>query len=156
MGIAMFYHLTHSTAEDTLRMLLGRAMGMGWRVMVRGTDPAALAHLDAALWQDPDDSFLPHGVEGGPHDAEQPVLIGRGAIANAASGLFLIDSAGVTVAEAQALERVWLLFDAANPDTLAAARGQWKTLTDAGVHAQYWSEESGRWEKKSEKNAPGQ
>ena len=31
------------------------------------------------------------------------------------------------------------------------ARVQWKTLTDAGCSAQYWSEESGRWEKKAEK-----
>ncbi|MEO0866035.1 MAG: DNA polymerase III subunit chi, partial [Pseudomonadota bacterium] len=26
----------------------------------------------------------------------------------------------------------------------------WKTLKDAGASAQYWSEESGRWEKKAE------
>ncbi|MCW8843703.1 MAG: DNA polymerase III subunit chi, partial [Rhodobacteraceae bacterium] len=32
-------------------------------------------------------------------------------------------------------------------------RGQWKSLTDAGCAAQYWSEESGRWEKKAEKAA---
>ena len=30
------------------------------------------------------------------------------------------------------------------------ARVQWKTLTDAGCAAKYWSEESGRWEMKAE------
>ena len=33
---------------------------------------------------------------------------------------------------------------------LDAARGQWRALTGAGCKAQYWSEESGRWEKKAE------
>jgi len=31
-----------------------------------------------------------------------------------------------------------------------AARGQWRSLTGAGCSAQYWSEDSGRWEKKAE------
>jgi DNA polymerase-3 subunit chi len=31
-----------------------------------------------------------------------------------------------------------------------AARVQWKALTGAGCAAQYWSEESGNWEKKAE------
>ena len=33
---------------------------------------------------------------------------------------------------------------------MAHARGQWKALTGAGCAAEYWSEESGRWEKKAE------
>jgi DNA polymerase-3 subunit chi len=151
MGIAMFYHLTQSSAEQTARGLMARALANGWRLMIRGTDPGALDALDAALWARPDDSFLPHGREGGPHDARQPVLLGVGAAVNAAQGLILIDGAEVDPAEANALERVWVLFDAFNPDRLAHARKQWKQLTEAGVPAQYWSEESGRWEKKAEK-----
>ena len=46
MGTAMFYHLTRSTAEDTVTSLLGRAVGMGWRIMIRGTDSARLDRLD--------------------------------------------------------------------------------------------------------------
>ena len=38
MGTAMFYHLTRHPIEETLRMLLGKAQGAGWRVAVRGTD----------------------------------------------------------------------------------------------------------------------
>lgn len=150
MAIAMFYHLIRSTPADTLAMLLPRALQQGWRVMIRGTDPTALQHLDEKLWLDPPESFLPHGVEGGPHDDRQPVLLGRGAITNAAQGLFLIDGAEVSVEEARPLERVWILFDGSNPDAVAAARVKWKTLTGAGIAAQYWSEESGRWEKKAD------
>lgn len=152
MGVVMFYHLTRSGVDETLGALLARALGQGWRVMVRGTEAAALERLDTHLWQGPEDGFLPHGLQGGPHDADQPVLLGTGEIVNGAKGLFLIDGAGVTVAEASGLERVWLLFDGSDGGQLSAARVKWKTLTDAGVPAQYWSEESGRWEKKVEKN----
>jgi DNA polymerase III subunit chi len=151
MGVVMFYHLMRSTPEETLSMLLPRALGQGWNVMVRGTDRAALERLDARLWLDEAQAFLPHGMEGGPHDARQPVLIGQGRIGNGAQGLFLIDGAETTAEEARPLERVWLLFDGQDGAQLAAARVKWKALTDAGLAAQYWSEESGRWEKKAEK-----
>lgn len=151
MGVVMFYHLTRSSADETLMMLLPRALRQGWRVMVRSRDADALARLDAQLWLTEADPFLPHGLQGGPHDADQPVLIGTGPIANGASGLFLLDGAETTPEEARPLERVWLLFDGGDGAQLAAARQKWKALTEAGLPAQYWSEESGRWEKKAEK-----
>lgn len=154
MAIAMFYHLTRSGVDDTLSMLLARAVGQGWRVMIRGTDRAALERLDTRLWAEPPESFLPHGMEGGPQDAAQPVLLGLGPVANGAQGLFLTDGADVTVAEAQGLERVWLLFDGNDPEAVQAARVKWKSLTAAGIPAQYWSEDSGRWQKKAESGAP--
>lgn len=152
--MVLFYHLTRSTVEDTVAILLGRAMAAGWRVMLRGTDPARLDALDARLWLGEEGSFLPHGREGGPHDADQPVLLGRGAAVNGARAVMLVDGALATTDEARALERVWLLFDGADTAALGAARGEWKRLTDAGVAAQYWSEDSGRWQMKTERKAP--
>lgn len=151
--VAMFYHLTRSTAEATARTILARAVGQGWRVMVRGTDVARLSRLDDLLWTDPDDGFLPHGMEGGPQDAHQPVLIGRGAAVNGARGIILVDGAQVAEAEARALERIWLLFDGEDPSALATARDEWRRLTALGLPAQYWSEESGRWQMKTERKA---
>ena len=153
MGIAMFYQLTRSTPEATLATILPRALQAGWRVMLRGTDMATLKRLDAQLWQGPEDGFLPHGLQDGVHDADQPILLGTGTIDNAAQGLVLLESAETDPAEAMALERVWVLFDGADPATLAHARGLWTRLTTAGMAAQYWSEDGGRWEKKAEKAA---
>jgi DNA polymerase-3 subunit chi len=48
------------------------------------------------------------------------------------------------------MARVCILFDGNDDAALDTARGQWKALTRAGCSAQYWSEESGRWEKKAE------
>lgn len=153
MGTAMFYHLTRSTTEDTVTSLLGRAVGMGWRIMIRGGDSARLDRLDTHLWLHPENSFLPHGRSGGADDAAQPVLLGDGPITNDATAMMLLDGADVSLTEAQSLTRVWLIFDGEDPAALAAARVQWKTLTDAGIAAQYWSEETGKWKMKAEKTA---
>jgi DNA polymerase-3 subunit chi len=149
---ALFYHLTRSTEGDLIQLILTRALAQGWRVMVRGTDEAALARLDTRLWTVPDDSFLPHGREGGPHDADQPVLLGQGAAVNGAAGVILIGGATATPDEAQALQRLWVVFDGGDDAAVTRARGLWKALTDAGVAAEYWSEDSGKWAKTATKN----
>lgn len=151
MGAAYFYHLTRQPLEATLPMLLGKAREAGWRVTVRGVDPKRMEWLDEKLWLGPDDGFLPHGLSGGPHDADQPILLTTAPEApNTATCLMSVDGAEVTAEEVQALERVCVLFDGNDEAAVKAARGQWKALTDAGCSAQYWSEESGRWEKKAE------
>lgn len=151
MGAAFFYHLTNRPLEATLPMLLSKSLEAGWKVAVRGPDQGRLDWLDQKLWLGPDDGFLPHGLAGGPHDALQPILLTTGPAANDPQCLMSVDGAQVAPQEVQALERVCILFDGTDPDAVQHARVQWKTLTDAGCSAQYWSEESGRWEKKAEK-----
>lgn len=153
MGAAYFYHLTRNPLEVTLPQLLGRARAAGWRVAVRGRDPARMQWLDRQLWLGAEDSFLPHGLEGGPHDAAQPVLLTTGQAANDPACLMTVDGAGLDADEVRQLERVCVIFDGNDPAALDIARGQWKALTDAGCAAQYWSEESGRWEMKAERSA---
>ncbi|WP_299614457.1 DNA polymerase III subunit chi [uncultured Tateyamaria sp.] len=150
MGAAYFYHLTRRPLEDTLTMLLGKALQAGWRVAVRGPDAGRLGWLDQKLWLGADEGFLLHGMAGGPHDADQPVLLTTGPAANEATCVMTIDGAEVTAEEVAALDRVCVLFDGNDPAALDTARAQWKALKDAGASAQYWSEESGRWEKKAE------
>lgn len=153
MGAAFFYHLTRRSLDQTLPVLLDKARAAGWRIAVRGTDAGRMEWLDEKLWQGPDEMFLPHGLAGGPHDDLQPILLTaeRGPAANAPACLMTIDGADVAPEEVQALERVCILFDGHDPEALQRARAQWKALTGAGCSAQYWSEESGRWEKKAER-----
>ncbi|MEL7131611.1 MAG: DNA polymerase III subunit chi [Pseudomonadota bacterium] len=150
MGAAYFYHLTRRPLEDTLSMLLGKALQAGWRVVVRGPDTGRLGWLDEKLWLGADEGFLPHGLVGGPHDVDQPILLTTGAATNGATCVMTIDGADITAEEVAALDRVCVLFDGNDPAALDVARGQWKALKSAGATAQYWSEESGRWEKKAE------
>ena len=152
MGAAYFYHLTQQPLEHTLPMLLGKARQAGWAVVVRGTDERRMAWLDERLWLGPEEKFFPHGLAGGPHDALQPILLTVSQDAtNAPECMMSVDGATITPSEVNELQRVCILFDGNDPEALQIARGQWKTLTDAGCSAQYWSEASGRWEKKAEK-----
>ncbi|MBE1284561.1 MAG: DNA polymerase III subunit chi [Rhodobacteraceae bacterium] len=152
MGAAYFYHLTRRSLEQTLPMLLEKARGAGWRIAVRGTDPGRMEWLDEKLWLGAEDGFLPHGLAGGAHDTLQPVLLTtQMQAANEPNCIMTVDGADIAAEEVQAAERVCILFDGTDPDAVQRARVQWKALTDAGCSAQYWSEESGRWEKKAEK-----
>lgn len=151
MGKAMFYHLTRRPLEQALPQLLEASLARGWKVAVRGPERARLEWLDEKLWGGRPDSFLPHGLAGGTHDAHQPVLLTEGRDRpNGATCLMAIDGADVTAEEVAELERVCLVFNGYEDEAVAAARGQWKALTGAGCAAEYWSEESGRWEKKAE------
>lgn len=148
MGNALFYHLTRSPAEGLLPVLIGKSLAAGWHVELRGTDPARMERLDLHLWQG--DGFLPHGLAGGLHDARQPVLLtlgGQGA-ANSPACLMALDGAEVAAAECAGLERACIIFDGGDAAATGRARDQWRVLTGAGVAAEYWSEESGRWERK--------
>ncbi|WP_304615529.1 DNA polymerase III subunit chi [Paracoccus sp. (in: a-proteobacteria)] len=148
MGKALFYHLTRSPAEDLLPQLLTRALAAGWRVELRATTPARLDRLDLHLWQG--DGFLPHGLAGGPHDDRQPVLLTLPdqPATNAPSCLITLDGPPLDPARIGALERSCILFDGGDANALATARDQWRQLSAAGIEAEYWSEESGRWERK--------
>lgn len=151
MGKAMFYHLTRRPLEETLAMLLDKAHSAGWRVLVRGTSQERMQWLDDKLWIIDDQGFLPHGVVGGDYDAFQPVLLSaEPECPDAIACVMSVDGADVRPEEVATLERVCVLFDGNDPDALGAARGQWKALTAAGVTAEYWSEESGSWQKKAE------
>lgn len=149
MGAVYFYHLTERPLEATLPVLLSKALEAGWRVAIRSRTQEALERLDRQLWAG--DGFLPHGLAGGPHDAEQPVLLTTGAAANGAACLMCIDGADLDPAEIDGMERVCILFDGANPALLEEARAQWREVTERGAAAQYWAEEGGRWVRKAEK-----
>ena len=141
---------TRTPLEVTLPMLIGKAMGAGWRVAVRGVSAERMEWLDQKLWLGPEEGFLPHGCAGGAFDADQPVLLTTGDAANGAVCVMTVDGAEVVPEEVQTLERVCILFDGNDPEAVETARGQWRTLTGAGCSAQYWSQESGNWQKKAE------
>ena len=156
MGAVYFYHLTRNPADVTLVSLIDRARSQGWRVLVRGADMQRLEWLDQKLWlAGGEESFLPHGISGTPHDKDQPILLTLDREnPNGASCIMSIDGAELGAEEITSCERACILFDGHDESAVQHARVQWKMLTEAGCAAQYWSEESGRWEKKAEKQAP--
>lgn len=152
MGAAFFYHLTENPLEVTLRTLLKQSGDRGWRVLIRGPQ-ALLGRLDADLWLGAEDAFLPHGLAGGPHDADQPVLLGEGLSSDGFNCVMSVAGAALDTDEVGRLERSCVLFDGGDDAAVEVARGQWRRLTGAGIAAQYWAQDGGRWVKKAESGA---
>jgi DNA polymerase III subunit chi len=153
MGAVYFYHMTRSPLSATLPTLLQKSRGAGWRVLVRAPDATARDQIDDMLWTFDPGSFLPHGVEDG---QLQSILITD---ANATLGdreaLVSVFGAPLEAEEIQTCDRGMILFDGQDADAVAHARMQWKSLTAAGVSAQYWSDADGGWTMKASTDDAG-
>jgi DNA polymerase-3 subunit chi len=144
-----FYHLERTSLDAALPELLEKTLARGWRALVRAREAERIDHLDGWLWSYREDSFLPHGTEGEPTAARQPILISAGADnPNGANVLFLID--GAEPGDISSYDRCILLFDGRDETALAEARRRWTSFKSAGYPVSYWrqGEESG-WRKEA-------
>src|SRR3984957_16196665 len=118
----LFYHLEAQSVEKVMPVLLEKSIERGWRVVVQTSSEERVDALDAHLWTFRDDSFLPHGTFREPTTAGQPVLLTiKDHNPNAATVRFLIDRAPVPE-DAEAYDRVVLLFDGDDEEAVAEAR----------------------------------
>jgi DNA polymerase-3 subunit chi len=149
MTEVLFYHLQEQPIEKVLPNLLERSLERGWRAVVQAASDDRVDALDAHLWTFSDDSFLPHATDREPTAAEQPIVLTVGADnPNGASVRFLIDGAPVP-ADAASYQRLVLLFDGGDPETVAAARERWTAAKAQGFDVTYWqTDERGRWQRK--------
>ena len=146
-----FYHLTSSPLEQALSNLLEKVRANKWRALIRSTNISCLDRLDAHLWQYGEDNFLAHGKSGGDYDMDQPILLTTDFDkTNNAEILFLTDQARTDPTEVAKFTRVCLIFDGMDSEELNSARIEWKKLSQAGIPAQYWAQDDGRWIKKAE------
>ena len=151
MGEVRFYHLTDLPIERALPPMLERTLARGQRAVVRGGQRERLGWLDRQLWTWPDESFLPHGIDGDPDPHRHPVwLTTERGVPNGAAALFLVDGAAAETDEMASMEVTAVLFDGHDPAAVDAARAQWRAVAAAGLAAVYWAQEAGRWVKKHE------
>ena len=150
MTEVLFYHLQGQRLDGILPALLERSLERGWRVVVQGASEERMDALDSHLWTYRDDSFLPHGTWRETEAAEQPILLTMSeSNPNGASVRFLIDGAPLPP-DADAYERLVLVFDGEDDEAVAAARAQWTTAKSRGFDATYWQpDDSGRWVKRA-------
>lgn len=138
-----FYQLSRDPAEKVVPLLARNTLKAGQRLLVVSADDDLTGRISARLWEGAE-SFLAHGLSGGPHDAKQPILLADGPQpANGARFVVLAD--GTWREEALGFERAFLLFDGA---TIDEARATWRSLDDRdGVERRYWrQDEQGKWE----------
>ena len=146
----LFYHLLGQRLEAVLPALLEKSLERGWRVIVQGASEERIEALDAHLWTYRDDGFLPHGTWREAEAPAQPVLLTvNDGNPNGCNVRFLIEGVPVP-ADAEAYERIVLLFDGLDEEAVAAARARWSEATAKGFQVTYWQpDEQGRWAKKA-------
>lgn len=148
MAEVLFYHLESQPLERVVPVLLEKTLERGWRAVVETASPERAEALDSLLWTFRDDSFLPHGMSGGPFDADQPVLITTDAAnPNGATVRFFVDRA--VPRSGEGYDRLVYLFSGHDPDAVAEARTAWKALK-TGNTVTYWQQDAaGRWTKQA-------
>ena len=151
MSEVLFYHL-QQPLEKALPQLLEKTLQRGWKAVIRIGSQERLAALDDVLWTYRDDSFLPHGAAKDASSAIQPIFLTTDRERpNEAEVLFLVDNASSEeIAEANAYQRIVLVFDGNDEDQLVKAREDWKRARATAQEATYWQQnEQGLWQKKA-------
>src|ERR1700739_3441570 len=145
----LFYHLERHTLEQVLPPLLEKSLERGWRVVVQACSEERVEALDQHLWTYRDDSFLPHGNDREADSDFQPILLTlRSENINAAKVRFLVEGAPVP-AHPENYERIVLIFDGHDPDSVTAARACWTAYEAKGFQMSYWQvDEQGRWRRR--------
>lgn len=138
-----FYQLSRDPAEKVVPLLARNTLKAGERLLVVSADDDLTGRISARLWEG-GESFLAHGLSGGPHDTRQPILLADAPLA-ANAARFVIMADGTWRDEALGFERAFLLFDGA---TIDDARATWRALDGReGVERRYWrQDEAGKWE----------
>jgi DNA polymerase-3 subunit chi len=149
MTEVLFYHLQDMLVENVLPPLLEKSLERGWRVVVQASSQERADALDAHLWTYRDDSFLPHATSRAGDAADHPIVLAiEEHNPNGASVRFLIDNAALPQ-DADAYERMVLLFNGDDPDALGAARSTWTDCKARGFEVTYWqADERGRWQRR--------
>jgi DNA polymerase-3 subunit chi len=137
-----FYQLGEVPLEQVIASISEKILAQDGRLIIVGSDEAALARLNRMLWDQGPTSFLPHGLAGGADDVRQPILLTTSPDApNLARNILIAD--GDWREAALDYDRAFHLFDG---ETVEQARLAWKLLSGReGVERRYWRQEDGRW-----------
>ena len=144
-----FYHLLNTPLEAALPRLLRKALDQGMRALVMAPSAERVRALDGALWVFDQGSFLPHGTAEEGRAEDQPIyLTATEENPNGAGLLVLTD--GLESGFMGGFERCLDLVVGNDEQAVAAARGRWKRLADAGHELTYWQQtDRGGWQKKT-------
>ena len=148
-----FYQLGRTGLARALMGILAKALERGMRAHIICAAQERMLSLNARLWDEDPNSFLPHSLaqtEGGEgYELDQPILLSVADVtpANGAKLLILTDGADTT--RAGAYDLICVMLDGADEAAMATSRGQWAAAKAAGHTLSYWIQnEKGGWEEK--------
>ena len=125
--------------------LLHAALRQDMRAVVRSPDAERIEALNASLWEG-GTAFLPHGADGDDHPEELPVfLTTTTAVPNHAQLLVLLN--GADDSDADAFQRVCMLYDATDPEATRSAEAFGRARSETGGLQWSVQTDGGRWER---------
>jgi len=145
-----FYHLTQSTLDEALVMLVKKCQLAGKKVLIQCPRPAAEA-VDDALWTHEPESWLAHGLDDAPGAEHAGIWINSTADGNQLSAEFLFLLHGAERSDIDSFERVFNLFDGRSEAQVAQAREQWRSWqASEGLTMRYFAQDdAGKWEQRA-------
>lgn len=161
-----FYHLTASSQDDALPILLNKTIAAGKKAVV-ASNPKVMQNLSSSVWSyghissgrgggsnGGEGSWLAHGISGKDDDdaALCPIWFSGDTgqnLNNAEFGFFLDGQGPSGLAENDVqLDRVFILFNGLDDTAVSHARDQWKALREQGHDLSYWTQDdAGKWQK---------
>jgi DNA polymerase III subunit chi len=145
MAEVWFYHLERKSVDDELPGLLQRGLERGVRMAVVTSTPERVKELSQKLWGVEDTAFIPHGFEGEPRPAAQPIYLSAdGMVPNSAGFRFYID--GTAPDALTDIERASIMFEGRDETAVELARDLWRRFKAEAAPIRYWKQdEDGRW-----------
>lgn len=144
----VFYHLTETTLDEALPVLVERSLGRQWKVTIQAHSDEVRDRLDTRLWEYEPESFVPHGKDGDADPQQHPVFLTTGNLNQNGSHIrFVVDNAALPE-DLNTYERVAIMFDGNDESAVNQARNNWKNLKDGGHGLTYWRQSAeGKWER---------
>lgn len=143
-----FYHLERQTLDQVLPSLLGKALSVGHKIVVKAANDQEVERLNTHLWSYDPNSFLPHGSKKDGNAELQPIWITTEE-ENPNGADVLILTQGTVSDHVADFKMCCEMFDGRHDETVKAARGRWKDYKEAGHDLTYWQQGDRGWEKKA-------
>lgn len=143
-----FYHLTRSSLENTLPVLVERALDRFGRVTIQCLSKEQRDAIDNHLWVYADEAFIGHGTECDRYPNLQPIFLTTGhENPNDSKIRFLLE--GAVCLDINTYQRLVVIFDGRNDAQLDLVRAQWKQYKAENHNLTYWQQTEDRgWKKR--------
>jgi DNA polymerase-3 subunit chi len=144
-----FYHMERSGLEQTLPMLVTKALQNNHKIIIKSANENDIERLNEHLWSYDPASFIPHGTsKDGPPENQPVFLTTKDENPNGADVLILAH--GATHENLKDFTLICEMLNGNDPQSIDEARARWKTYKEEGFETTYWQQGTkGGWEKKA-------
>ncbi len=144
-----FYHMERSGLEQTLPMLVTKALERNHKIIIKSANENDSERLNEHLWSYDPSSFIPHGSAKDGNAADQPVWL-TASDENPNGADVLILTSGASHQNLKDFTLVCEMLSGNDPQSIDEARARWKLYKDEGFETTYWQQSAkGGWEKKA-------